>query len=52
MSNAEKQQEYQDMLNKFRMKLITPKEWQAYCQKILFQHLEENKDVFIRLKDR
>ncbi len=49
---SEGQKEYLDMLNKFRMKLITPREWQAYCQKILFEHLEANKDVFIRMKDR
>ena len=49
---SEGQKEYLDMLNKFRMKLITPREWQEFCKQKLFEHLEANKDVFIRLKDR
>ncbi len=32
--------------------LITEGEWVTYCTKLLEEIMTENKDVFIRLKDR
>ena len=46
------QAEYQIMRMKFLAGIISEKEWQDYCFQTLAQKLLDNKDVFIRLKDR
>ena len=43
---------YNEMFNKFVRKEITEKEWQAFCFVMLGEMMEENKDVFVRLKNR
>ena len=31
---------------------MSEKEWQEYCLKLLKQHIEKNKEIFERLKNR
>lgn len=31
---------------------MSEKEWQEYCLKLLEQYIEENKEIFERLKNR
>lgn len=43
---------YKEMFEKFTSGKITQEEWQAFCFVILGEVMEENKDVFVRLKNR
>jgi hypothetical protein len=43
---------YYDMLEKFQKGRISEEEWQAFCQQILLELMEKNKDIFLRLKNR
>jgi hypothetical protein len=43
---------YEEMYQAFKDNKITLEEWRDYCHDRLFDLLEENKEVFIRLKDR
>ena len=51
-AKAAKMNEYISMCWKMRNGFITLQEWQDYCAKLLDEKLQENADVFIRLKDR
>ena len=44
--------QYYTMLEKVERKEITQQQWYAFCASILYVIMEENKDVFVRLKDR
>jgi hypothetical protein len=44
--------QYYDMLDKFERREITKQQWYAFCASILSVIMEENKDVFVRLKNR
>mgnify|MGYP003324275350 FL=1 len=46
------QKDYQNNWIAFQNGSITEKEWRAFCNSLLDQTLEENKDVMIRLKYR
>jgi len=46
------ERKYQIMYQKFLNGEISGYEWNLYCQSILYQLMEENKDVLIRLKNR
>ena len=55
MNNVNKDNQaadYQNMRMKALSGIISEKEWQDYCLKILAQKMLENQDVFIRLRDR
>jgi hypothetical protein len=43
---------YNEMYKKFLKGVITTEEWQEYCTARLHEIMQENVDVFIRLKDR
>jgi hypothetical protein len=44
--------QYYIMLEKYEHGEITPQQWYEYCTMILGVLMEENKDVFVRLKER
>ena len=44
--------QYYIMLDKVERKEITQQQWYTFCASILGQIMEENKDVFTRLKNR
>jgi hypothetical protein len=44
--------QYYTMLEKFERKEITQQRWYEFCALILEVLMDENKDVFIRLKNR
>jgi hypothetical protein len=44
--------QYYIMLEKFEKNEITQQKWYEYCAMILEVLMEENKNVFARLKDR
>ena len=44
--------QYYVMLEKFERKEITKQQWYAFCASVLSVIMEENKDVFVRLKNR
>lgn len=44
--------EYYEMYDKVQRGEITQEDWVDYCMKLLFEIMEDNKDVFIRLKNR
>ena len=44
--------QYYTMLDKVERKEITQEQWYTFCVSILQVIMEENKDVFVRLKDR
>jgi hypothetical protein len=46
------QNEYDIMFRKFQTGQITETEWREFCGKILDAVLEENKEIFVRLKFR
>ena len=50
--NTELIQEYYTNLQKFQNNEWTSDMWYIYCASVLDQLMEENKDVFIRLKNR
>jgi hypothetical protein len=50
--NEQLTNEYYVMLEKFERKEITQKQWYAFCASILSVIMKENKDVFVRLKNR
>ena len=41
---------YDEMRTAFLLGHITLEEWQDFCKELLFKILEDNKDVFERLK--
>jgi hypothetical protein len=43
---------YQIMYQKFLKNEITEYEWKLFCQCYLYQLMEKEKEVFIRLKNR
>ena len=43
---------YKEKLERLEKKQIALEEWQKICFEILEKKMEENKDVFIRLKNR
>lgn len=45
------EKKYNDLFTKFQSGIITEKEWTDYCDKLFSQILEDNKDVFIRMKE-
>lgn len=45
------EKKYNDLLTKVQMGTATEKEWTDYCNKLFSQILEDNKDVFIRMKE-
>lgn len=45
-------EKYSAMWKKMENGQITQQEWFEYCQSILGKHLEKNKDVLKRLKNR
>jgi hypothetical protein len=44
--------EYKEMFAKVQAGLITEQVWFDYCFETLSQILEDDKDVFVRLKNR
>jgi hypothetical protein len=44
--------QYYAMLEKYERDELTQQQWFAYCAMVLEVLMEENKDVFVRLKDR
>jgi hypothetical protein len=44
--------QYYEMFDKVQRGEITQEAWVDYCMKLLADIMEDNKDVFIRLKDR
>lgn len=44
--------DYMAMLEAFQTGRITVAEWTDFCNEFLTQVLEQNRDVFIRLKHR
>jgi hypothetical protein len=50
--NASITNQYYLMLEKFERDEITQQQWYDFCAMILGVIMEENKDVFVRLKDR
>jgi len=44
--------QYNEMFAKFQNGQITEKVWFDFCFEILSQIMEDNKDVFVRLKFR
>jgi hypothetical protein len=44
--------EYKEMFAKVQSGQISEKEWFDYCFEVLGNVVEENKDVFVRLKNR
>jgi hypothetical protein len=44
--------EYYNNLEKLKNNEISQEEWYKFCQEILTVIMEENKDVFVRLKNR
>jgi hypothetical protein len=44
--------EYEIMFRKFQNNEITETEWREFCGKVLDKVLEENREVFVRLKFR
>jgi hypothetical protein len=44
--------EYSDMLRKAMEGIISNEEWLLYCQDLMCQVLEDNKDVMVRMKER
>jgi hypothetical protein len=45
-------QQYYENLQKFYANQMSTQQWYEYCDEILEQLMEENKDVFLRLKNR
>jgi hypothetical protein len=43
---------YYDMLERVQQGDITDEVWYKYCTEVLTTLMEENKDVFVRLKER
>lgn len=52
MSNTTANAEYFRMFQAVKDGKITEAEWTAFCMEMLSDILEQNKDVFIRLKNR
>ena len=50
--NASITKQYYLMLEKFERDEITQQQWYDFCAMILGVIMEENKDVFVSLKDR
>jgi hypothetical protein len=50
--NKDTANQYYAMLEKYECGEITQQQWFAYCAMVLEVLMEENKDVFIRLKNR
>lgn len=50
--NKQLTNEYYDMFEKFKRREITQQQWYAFCASVLSVIMEENKDVFVRLKNR
>jgi hypothetical protein len=44
--------EYYEMFAKVQAGQITEQQWAEYCLQLLSQILEDNKDIFTRLKNR
>ena len=44
--------QYYEMFDKVQRGEITQEAWVDYCMKLLSEIMEDNKDVFIRLKNR
>ena len=44
--------QYYEMFAKVQSGIISEETWKEYCFKLLDEVLEDNKDVFIRLKNR
>jgi hypothetical protein len=45
-------EEYSEKLSQLMDGTITEEEWMAYCKEILEEIMDENKDVYIRMKER
>jgi hypothetical protein len=43
--------EYYLMFDKFRAGEITEKDWQDYCNQCLYDIMNVNKDIFVRMKE-
>jgi len=43
---------YTQQYKRFKRGEITTQEWQRYCLKMLYKVMEENREVFVRLKNR
>ncbi len=50
--NKDTVNQYYAMLEKYEHGEITQQQWFAYCAMVLEVLMEENKDVFTRLKNR
>ena len=50
--NKDTTNQYYIMLEKYERNEITQQQWFTYCAMVLEVLMEENKDVFIRLKNR
>ncbi len=50
--NEQMIKQYFENLEKFSNNEWTSDQWYSYCVSVLGQLMEENKDVFIRLKNR
>ena len=45
------EKKYNELFTKVQSGIITEKEWMDYCNKLFPQILEDNKDIFIRMKE-
>jgi hypothetical protein len=49
---ADRIKKYKEMFDRFNKGEITQEEWRKFCFVLLGEVMEENKDVFVRLKNR
>jgi hypothetical protein len=49
---ADTVREYSDKLKDLHAGIITEQEWKEYCASILAEVMDENKDVYLRMKER
>lgn len=45
------EKEYRELYTKVQIGIMTEKEWTDYCNKLFPQILEDNKDIFFRIKE-
>lgn len=49
---ADTVREYSNRLKDFYAGIITEQEWMEYCASILAELMDENKEVYLRMKER
>jgi hypothetical protein len=45
-------EEYTKKLQQLKEGIISEEEWMRYCQELMYQAIEDAKDIMVRMKER